>query len=27
LKIDPLVHRAADAVTAWPTHDLFAADE
>ena len=23
LKIDPLVHKAADAVTAWPSHDLF----
>ena len=22
-KIDPLVHKAADAVTAWPSHDLF----
>ena len=22
-KIDPLVHKAADAVTAWPAHDLF----
>ena len=26
-KIDPLVHKAADAVTAWPSHNLFAADE
>jgi N-acyl-D-amino-acid deacylase len=23
--IDPALHRAADAVTTWPTHDLFAA--
>jgi len=22
-KIDPLIHKAADAVTAWPSHDLF----
>jgi hypothetical protein len=22
-KIDPLVHRAANAVEEWPTHDLF----
>ena len=22
-KIDPLVHKAADAITKWPTHDLF----
>jgi hypothetical protein len=22
-KIDPLVHKAADAVTAWPPHDFF----
>ena len=22
-KIDPLVHKVADAVTAWPSHDLF----
>jgi len=23
-KIDPLIHKAADAVTNWPSHDLFA---
>ena len=22
-KIDPLIHKAADAVKAWPKHDLF----